>query len=140
LLQRYITTLNTKDQNITLIKSGINYGLYVSLSNGDGIPLAFLYHVDATFASWVWRCINTLWLANTTSIGSTTNTSLMALQTLKQITQYNKYCIWNLKLIIQIKMNMTLLETYWPWIISKLRHCVKRPNFLCCTILWDVDF
>jgi hypothetical protein len=49
---KYVATLNPKDQNNTLIKSGINYGLSVSLLEGDGIPFALLYHADATFVSW----------------------------------------------------------------------------------------
>ncbi len=50
---KYVATLNPEDQNNTLIKSGINYGLFVSLLKGDGIPLAFLYHTNATSISWV---------------------------------------------------------------------------------------
>jgi hypothetical protein len=49
---KYVATLNPEDQNNTLIKNGINYGLFVSLLERDGILLAFLYHGDATFASW----------------------------------------------------------------------------------------
>jgi hypothetical protein len=39
-----------EDQKNTLIKIGISYGLYVSLPEGDAIPLAFLYRADVTFA------------------------------------------------------------------------------------------
>jgi hypothetical protein len=53
-----IVTLNLENQNNTLIKIGINYALYVSLLEGDGIPLTLLYCTDATFASWVCCCIN----------------------------------------------------------------------------------
>jgi len=88
----------------------INYGLFMSLLEGDGIPLALLYHIDATFASWACRRVNTLQLANASSTTSTMNTFLMVPWTLKQITQYNKYCIWNLKPKIQIKLSMALLE------------------------------
>jgi hypothetical protein len=37
-------------------------------------------------------------------------------------------------------MNMALLETYRPWITFESWYCVKSPNFLRCTILWDADF
>ncbi len=50
---KYVTTLNPKDQNNTLLKSGINYGQSMSLLEGDGISLALLYRANATFASWV---------------------------------------------------------------------------------------
>jgi hypothetical protein len=49
--QKYIATLNLEDQKNTLSKSGINYGLFVSLKEGDGIPLALLYLANVTFAS-----------------------------------------------------------------------------------------
>ncbi len=35
---------------------------------------------------------------------------------------------------------MALLETYWPWIIFESWYCVKSPNCLCHTILWDAEF
>jgi len=74
--------------------------------------MAFLYHANATFASMACCCVNIPQLANMVSTTLVTNTSLMVIQTLKQITQYNKYYIWNLKLGIQIKLNMALLKTY----------------------------
>jgi hypothetical protein len=89
---------------------GINYGLFVSLMEEDGIPLSFLYCIDATFTPWACQHVNTLRLANASSTISTTNTSLVVLQTLKQTTQYNKYYIWKLKPEIQIQLNMALLE------------------------------
>jgi hypothetical protein len=83
----------------------------MSLLEGDGIPLPLLYHINTTFASWAcWR-INTLWMANVAfDTTLTTNISLVVLQSLKQTTQYNKYCIWNLKPKIEINLNMALLE------------------------------
>jgi hypothetical protein len=41
-----------EDQNNTLIKIKINYGLSISLPEGDGIALALMYCTDETFASW----------------------------------------------------------------------------------------
>jgi hypothetical protein len=52
--------LNPKDQNNTLIKTKISYGLSISLLEGDGIPLAFLYWVDETSTSWACCHIKTL--------------------------------------------------------------------------------
>jgi hypothetical protein len=60
--------------------------------------------------SWVCQCVNTPRLTKVTSTTSAINTSLMVPWTLKQTTQYNKYYIWNLKLEIQIKLSMALLE------------------------------
>jgi len=90
---KIIITLNLEDENNTIIKTKINYGLYVSLLKGDGIPLALLCHIDATSTSWAYYRVKTLRLANVTSTTSATNTSLVVLRTLKQTTQYNKYCI-----------------------------------------------
>ncbi len=135
-----MATLNLEDQNNTLIKSGINYWLFVSLLKWDGIPLALLYHVNATSTSWAQHCINTSWLANVASITLAINTPLEVPQTLKQTTQYNKYCIWNLKLVIWIKMSMGLVKIYLPWIISKSWYCIRRLIFLCGIILFDVNF
>jgi len=89
--------LNPKNQNNTLTKTKINYGLSISLQEGDGIPLAFLHCIDATSTSWVCHCVKTQWLANATSITSTTNTSLMVLRILKQITQYIAYEFQNME-------------------------------------------
>jgi hypothetical protein len=72
-------------------------------------------------------------LANVASTTSTTNTS-------KQTTQYNKYCIWILKLGIQIKFSMTLLEIYWPWIVSESWYYVRRLISLHHIVLFDVNF
>jgi hypothetical protein len=58
----------------------------MSLLEGDGIPLALLYHVDVTFTSWACQRVNTLRLANVASITLTTNTSLVVPRTLKQTT------------------------------------------------------
>jgi hypothetical protein len=77
--------------NNTLIKIGISYGLFVSLLEGDRIPLTLLYRIDVTSLSWACHRINTLQLANVAYITSATNTYLMVPQTLKQTTQYNKY-------------------------------------------------
>jgi hypothetical protein len=88
-VQKKIVTLNPKDQNNTLIITRIRYGLSVSLLEGDGIPLALLYYIDETFASWVHRHIKTLRLANVASTTLTANTSLVVFPTLKQTTQYN---------------------------------------------------
>jgi len=137
---KYVATLNPKYQNNTLIKSGIDYGPFMSLLEGDGIPFALLYHTNATFASWAWRCENTSWLANVALIALAINISLVVLWTLKQTTQYNKYCIWNLKLVIQIKMSMALLEIYWPWIIFESWYCIRRLTSLRRNILFDADF
>jgi len=113
----------------------------VSLFKGDGIPLALLYRVDATSASWACYCVNTLQLASVASISSAINTTLVVLQTLKQTTQYNKYCIWILKPKIQVKFNMALLETYRPWIILESWYYITRPItlhrivFIWCKLL-----
>jgi hypothetical protein len=97
---------------------GINYGLYVSLLEGDGIPLALLYHINVAFASWVCQCINTPQLANVAfDTTLATNTSLVALWSLKQTTQYRKYCIWNLKLRIQIKLSMLEFSSHESFLI-----------------------
>jgi hypothetical protein len=120
-------------------KQHLNQNWY-KLPKEDGISLVLLYCVDATSTSWACCCVNTLWLVNVVSIASTTNTSLVMLQTLKQITRYNKYYIWNLKSKIQIKLSMALLKIYWPWIISKSWYCIRRPIFLCQTVLFDADF
>jgi len=63
-----------------------------------------------TTLTCIYSHINTLQLANVASTSSTINTSLVVFQTLKQTLQYNKYYIWNLKLEIQIKLSMALLE------------------------------
>jgi hypothetical protein len=110
---------------------GTNNTPPISLLEGDGIPLALLYCADATFASWACCRINTQQLANVVSTTLATNTSLAVPWTLQQTTQYNKYYIWNLKLLIQIKLSMTLLETYQPWIISESWYCVRRPISWC---------
>jgi hypothetical protein len=82
----------------------------MSLLEGDGIPLALLYHINTTFAFWAcWR-INTLWLANVAFDTTLATNIFLVLQSLKQTTQYNKYCIWNLKPKIEIKLSMALLE------------------------------
>jgi hypothetical protein len=135
---KYIATLNHEDQNNTLIKSGINQ--FVSLLEGDGIPMALLYHVDATFASCACCCVKTLWLVNVTPITLATNTSLVVPRTLKQATQYNNYCIWILKPKIQIKFSRALLEICWPWIIFESWYCVRMPIFLHHIVLFDADF
>jgi hypothetical protein len=76
--QRQIAPLNPKDQNNTLIKTRINYiELFVSLSEGDGIPLTLLYHVDATSTSWAYSHIKTSQLTNFASTTSIINTSLV---------------------------------------------------------------
>jgi hypothetical protein len=80
------------------------------------------------------------WLANVASIASATNTSLIVPRNLQQTTQYNKYYIWNLKPIIQIKLNMTLLETYWPWINFESWYYVRRLISLHWTILFNANF
>ncbi len=104
--------------------------IYVIIEGGWH-PLAFTYRANVTFASWAWCCIKTPQLAIIACTTLTTNTSLVVLQTLKQITQYNKYCIWILKPRIQIKFNMALLETYRPWIIFESWYCVKSLISLC---------
>jgi hypothetical protein len=98
--------------------------LIYSLLKGDEIPLALLYRYDATSTPWTCHHVNISRLANVASITSTTNTSLVVLQTLQQTTQYNKYCIWNLKLGIQIKLSMALLKLtdhdhYWIMVLRK---------------------
>ncbi len=52
-------TLNLEDQNNALIKTRISYGLFVSVPEGDGIPLTLLYCIDATFASWACHHVKT---------------------------------------------------------------------------------
>jgi hypothetical protein len=59
---------------------------------------------------------------------------------LKQTTQYKKYCIWNIKLVVQIKFSMALLETYQTQIIFKSWYCIKKPISLRYIVLWDGDF
>jgi hypothetical protein len=90
---------NIEVQNNTLIKMRINYGLFVSLVEGDEIPLALLYHIDATSTCWAFWHVNTPWLANVAFIASTTHTSLVVCWTLKQ--QHNitsiAYETWNQK-------------------------------------------
>ncbi len=85
-------------------------------------------YADATSTSWVCCRINTSWLANVMSTTLAINTSLTMPWTLQQTTQYYTqyytYCIWNLKLRIQIKLNMALLEIYWPWIICESWYCL----------------
>jgi hypothetical protein len=102
--------------------------------------LAILYCINETFAWWVCRRIKTPQLANVASTTWATNTSLVVPQTLKQTTQYNKYCIWILKPIIQIKFSMALLETYQPWIIFESWYCVRRLISLCYIVLFDANF
>jgi len=75
--QRQIVPLNPEDQNNTLIKTGINYELFVLVSEGDGIPLTLLYHVDATSTSWAYNHIKTPQLTNVASTTSIINTSLV---------------------------------------------------------------
>jgi hypothetical protein len=58
----------------------------------------------------------------------------------KTTTQYNKCCIWILKLRIQIKFSMAWLETYRSWIISESWYCVKRPISLHHTVLFHANF
>ncbi len=107
----------------------------MSLLEGDGIPLALLYCVDATFASWACCRVKIPWLINVASTTSATNTSMVVIWTLKQTTQYNKYCIWIVKLGIQIKFNMALLENYQPRIIFESWYYVRRSIFLCYIII-----
>jgi hypothetical protein len=92
------------------------------------------------FGSWVCRHVKTSRLVNVMSIILATNTSLVVPWTLKQITQYNKYCIWILKPRIQIKFSTALLETYQPWIILKSWYCVRRKISLCCIVLFNAIF
>jgi hypothetical protein len=87
------------------------WAIYITIERGWD-PIGLLYCTNATSASWACCCVNTSQLANATSIASATNTSLMVPWTLQQTIQYNKYYIWNLKPITQIKLNMTLLKTY----------------------------
>jgi hypothetical protein len=75
--QRQIAPLNPEDQNNTLIKTRINYELFVSVLEGDGIPLTLLYHVDATSTSWAYSHIKTPQLANVASTTSIINTCLV---------------------------------------------------------------
>ncbi len=88
----------------------INYGLFVSLMKGDGIPFTLLYSAATTYVALASQCVNTLWLVNVAYITLTTNISLGVFQTLKQTKQNNKYGVWNLKLEIKIKLSMALLE------------------------------
>jgi len=80
---KIIVTLNLEDQNNTLIKTRISYGLFISLPEGDGIPLALLYRVHATSMSWVYYHVKTPHLASVASTSSATNTSPVVFQTLK---------------------------------------------------------
>jgi len=115
------------------------WAIYITIREGWN-PLALLYHIDATSTSCVCHRVNIPWLANATSITSATNTSLMVFRTLKQTTQYNKYCIWKLKPRIQSKLSMALLETYQPWIISKSWYYIRKPISLCRIALFNADF
>jgi hypothetical protein len=99
-----------------------------------------LYHVNATFTSWAQHCINTSWLANVASIALAINTSFEVPQTLKQTTQYNKYCICLVIGQCCIHSIMGLVKIYLPWIISESWYCIRRPIFLCKIILFDVNF
>jgi hypothetical protein len=91
--QKWGCNINPKDQKNTLIKTRISYGLFVSLREEDGIPFALMHCTHETSTSWACCHIKTVQLANVTSTTITTNTSLVVFPTIKQITQYNKYCI-----------------------------------------------
>jgi len=93
LFQKWGCDINLEDQNNTLSKTRISYGLFVSLREEDGIPSALMYCTDETFTSWACCHFKTLRLANVTSTTTTANTSLVVSPTIKQTTQYNKYCI-----------------------------------------------
>jgi hypothetical protein len=111
-----------------------------TIAGGGWDPIDLLYYTNVTSTSWVYRHINTPQLVNAASITSTTNTFLMVLRTLKQMTQYNKYYIWNLKLGIQSKLSMALLKTYQPWIIFESKYCIRKLISLCHIILFYANF
>jgi hypothetical protein len=63
-----------------------------------------------TNLTYIYPRVNALRITNVASTSSAINTSLVVLRMLKQKIQYNKYCICNLKIQIQITLHMALLE------------------------------
>jgi hypothetical protein len=106
-------------------------------TRGGWDPLNFL------ISCWCNSCIMGIPLHKNPTINNVVfktlaiNTSLAMPRTLKQTTQYNKYCIWILKPKIKKK------NVWHCWKFTDHEYswcCVRRPNSLCHTILFDADF
>ncbi len=79
-------------------------------------------------------------MANVASTSLVTNTSLMLPWTLKQITQYNMYCIWNLKPRIQIKWiwhvrNLSTMNHLWIMVLRTKANLLMSHRLMGCKLL-----